>query len=93
MKQESNEWNVIDAFERLLQSKNVYHIYMASFYEQNIDELCVNLYQEWRDWADTIKPEKWIAFVKDTDYNPNRLIDWHSINNEWIAICRDNLND
>lgn len=93
MKQEKNFSEVVEAFENLLRRRNVYYIYMASFYDQYTDELCCNLYQSWREWCDNVKPANWICWVKDTDYNPNRLIDWHSIDNEWKTWVEGNLNN
>lgn len=80
---------LIDKFERLLRSYNVYHIYFATFYDQHIDELCANLYDDWRNWADNTNPRYWISRIKDCDDNPNRLIDWQRINNDWHELLRD----
>lgn len=93
MRQEEKFEKAVEAFEKLLKSRNVYYIYMATFYEQYTDELCCNLYQCWREWCDNVKPANWISFVKDTDYNPNRIIDWHSINNEWMIWIAANINN
>lgn len=84
---------IIEKFEQLLRCYNVYHIYYATFYERYIDELCSNLYDEWRNWADNVNPKNWISFVKDCDPNPNRLIDWAKINSNWRELLDSIINN
>lgn len=82
----------VEQFEKLLRSYNVYHIYLATFYELFIDELSDNLYGDWREWADNVNPKYWITHIKDCDANPNRLIDWHKINNDWRELLEAIIN-
>ena len=83
---------LVEKFEQLLRSYNVYHIYYATFYEQHADELCSNLCEDWRNWADNVNPKYWLSHIKDCDTNPNRLIDWHKINYDWQLYIEQDIN-